>query len=74
MRAGNFCCACQRVPGEIDPAFGLVVELLKRLGKNRIDGDAFARHDDADNALARNRSGFARNLEAPCCRQAAHRN
>ena len=45
----------RRVPGEIDPALGLIVELLERPGEDRIDGDALARHEDADDAIARHR-------------------
>src|SRR5262245_45179526 len=46
-----------RVPGQIDPAVGLAVEVLKGAGEDWMDDDAVARHADADDAFARNSTG-----------------
>ena len=62
------------VPGQVDPAFRLAVELFKRPGENRIDRNAFARHRNAHNAFARNRAGFLGNGEGHVAAQAPHRN
>ena len=48
----------ERVPGQVDPAVGLVVEVLQAAGEDRIDGDALSRREDADDALSGNGAGL----------------
>src|SRR5262245_27037709 len=50
------CIVLVDVPGHVDPALRLLVERLQRLGMNRIDGDALARVEDADDAVAWDRA------------------
>src|SRR5690606_27683780 len=46
------------VPGDVDPALGLLVECLQRFGVNGVDGDALPRRENANDAIARNRAAL----------------
>ena len=48
------------VPADVEPQFRLVVVGDQRRRMDRIDGDAFARRADADDALAGHRAGLGR--------------
>jgi hypothetical protein len=46
------------VPGHVDPSLGLLVEGLKRLGVDGIDGDTLPGTENADDAIARHRAAI----------------
>ena len=46
------------VPAHVEPALGLVVEVLQGRRLDRIDGDPLARRHDADDALAGHRAAL----------------
>jgi hypothetical protein len=62
-----------RLPSQIDPTFGLGIELLESLREDRINDDAFAGSADADDALARHRAGAAEDLQGGIAADASDR-
>src|SRR6185436_941780 len=54
--------AADRVPADVDPAFGRLAEAFQRGAVDGVDGDALARGDDADDAVARQRVAAAREV------------
>ena len=63
-----------RIPGEVHPALGLVVELLQRLGEDRVDGYPCPGHKDANDALTRHGARLRRNPQRGGARYATDRN
>ena len=51
------------VPAHVEPALRLFLEILQRRRLDRIDRDALARRDDADDAVARHRAAVRREVD-----------
>src|SRR5579871_2997400 len=62
------------VPAQIDPTLRLVLELFERRRVDRVDGDAFARRHDADDAVARHRAAVRRKADRQFGVDTANRN
>ena len=64
IRAGKRCgVGVVDIPAHVEPALRLVLEILQRRRLDRIDRDALARRDDADDAVARHRAAVRRELD-----------
>src|SRR5262249_9768667 len=50
--------AVLHVPAQIEPALGRILEILERRRLDRVDGNALAGREDADDAVARHRSAI----------------
>src|SRR4029453_12331217 len=62
------------VPAQIKPALGDVLEILQRRRLDRVDGDALARGENADNTVARYCSAVGRKSHRQIGVDAADRN
>src|SRR5665213_2936528 len=62
------------IPAHVEPALRLLFEILQRRRLDRIDGDALARRNDADDAVARHRAAIGRELDRQVGIDAADRN
>ena len=74
IRAGKRCGrALVDVPAHVEPALRRVLEVLQRRRLDRIDRDALARRQDADDAVARHRAAVRREAHRQIAVDAADR-
>src|SRR6185437_4466724 len=61
-------------PGDVEPALRRLGEIGERVTIDRMDGDALAGGDDADDAIARQRMAAAGEMQRHAGNEAADRN